>query len=322
MIKKCGGIIMRKIETTEQALEFFKLKGNKSLRQLARDLNANSTTIQNRAKEAEKILKDGQDILPEEKPQRIIFADFEVSKIKLEIETYGLKNYNSYYRHEDVTRDYSLLAFGWMSINDKEARCISVSSKAPFNDEFIVRKAHEIISNADVVIGHNWDQFDIKKLNTRCLFYGLPPIKPTHTIDTLKEARKNFALTSKSLAYLAKYLKLENEKMESPDWYKIQNGNYDEIQYMREYCKRDVELLIPVYKALRPWMKNHPNMLPYIGEKDVVGHDVDACTTCGSTDLKVMDSINYTRAGNAPKMILQCQSCHAINLRKIKKGGQ
>ena len=40
------------------------------------------------------------------------------------------------------------------------------------------------MSEADILIGHNIDKFDIKKLNTRFLFHGLEPIGKKQTIES------------------------------------------------------------------------------------------------------------------------------------------
>ena len=105
----------------------------------------------------------------------------------------------------------------------------------------VIKTLHDVLSEADIIIAHNGDKFDSKKFNTRAIAYGLPPIEPKKSVDTLKIARRRFAFTSNKLSYLAKFLGVES-KDESPDWDKVLAGDEQELRYMRQYNRKEVNV--------------------------------------------------------------------------------
>src|SRR3990167_5530930 len=72
-----------------------------------------------------------------------------------------------------------------------------------FDDKDLVEELWHLFNEADIIIGHNGDKFDIKKTRARMIFHGFPPPSPNETVDTLKVARRNFAFTSNKLEDLA-----------------------------------------------------------------------------------------------------------------------
>lgn len=247
---------------------------------------------------------------------KILIYDLEVSTTKLEIETYDLKQYTQYLNHKDIVRDYAIHGVAYKWLGDEFSKCISVSPRAPFNDEMVVRNFHDIVSQADIIVGHNIDQFDIKKLNTRFLKYGLKCIPKVQTVDTLKVARKHFKLTSNSLAYIAKFLRLDIEKDASPNWEAIREGDSDALEYMRKYNKRDVDVTEKVYLRLREWMDNHPNLNIITPIKDIAGGIVTCCDTCQSPNI-IKNGYQYNRGTVMQRW--SCKNCGAYSKRKKEK---
>lgn len=128
------------------------------------------------------------------------------------------------------------------------------------NDKELVKELYELINEADIVIAHNGDRFDIKKMNTQFIKYELSPPDPYKTIDTLKVARKNFAFESNKLDALGEFLGVGRKvKHEGIDlWIACMNGDLQAWGRMKKYNKQDVVLLEAVYKKLLPWITNHP----------------------------------------------------------------
>lgn len=134
------------------------------------------------------------------------------------------------------------------------------------DDEKLIREAHALVDNADIVVGQNSIDFDMKKLNARFLAYGLPPPSPYKQVDTLKEARKIMNLPSYKLNDLGKYLgigkKLQHEGFEL--WLKCMAGDEKAWRKMLKYNAQDVRLTEQLYLKLRPYMKSHPNLGTYL----------------------------------------------------------
>ncbi len=62
--------------------------------------------------------------------------------------------------------------------------------------EKLIRSMMALFEEADIVVAHNGDKFDIKWIMGRALLLGMPPPAPFRTVDTLKICRSRFRLTS------------------------------------------------------------------------------------------------------------------------------
>lgn len=246
---------------------------------------------------------------------KVLFWDIETTDIELAIRTYGLKNHIRYFNHKDIQRDWTMLGAAWKFQGDKNPSVVSVKSDDVFNDEGVVRVLYEVLKEADALVGHNSDAFDLKKFNTRAIIYGLPPlhIKTSQTVDTLKLARRYFKFTSNTLSYIADYLGVD-AKDQSPDWRLVMEGCDNELRYMREYNKQDVLVTEKVYDILRGYDQRHPNLNVIADVRDVSGEKVEVCRTCLSPDL-ISDGYSYTQTGKKKRH--KCKNCGAVTLGKL-----
>ena len=64
------------------------------------------------------------------------------------------------------------------------------------DDKRVLQSIWKLLDEADIVIGHNGDRFDLRKLNARFIDNDINPPSPFRTIDTLKVARREFAFVS------------------------------------------------------------------------------------------------------------------------------
>lgn len=235
---------------------------------------------------------------------KTLFWDVETTDLELAIRTYQLKNRISYFNHKDIKRDWTMLGAAWKFQGDKNPTAISVSSRNPLDDELVIRHLHDVLSEADTIIGHNSDNFDIKKFNTRAIQYGLSPLSPKTQIDTLKIARKYFKFTSNTLSYICNYLGI-HAKNESPDWDACINGCPDNLRYMREYNKDDVICTEQLYDKLMAWHHTHPNVSEPV--RDIEGNTMPTCKKCGSANLK-KNGTNMLHSGRK-RQKLTCLDC-------------
>ena len=81
----------------------------------------------------------------------------------------------------------------------------------PYNDKELVKLLYDLFNEADIIIAHNGDKFDIKYANGRFLVHNLYPPTSYRTIDTLKIARQTFKLNSNKLDDLGTVLNLGNK---------------------------------------------------------------------------------------------------------------
>ena len=112
----------------------------------------------------------------------------------------------------------------------------------------------KVANEADEMVGHNGDKFDLTWIRTRCLFHGIEMFPKYATIDTLKQARSKFKFNSNRLDYIASFLGI-GKKIETKFglWKSILlDKDKEAMKLMIEYCKGDVKLLEEVF--LKMWL--------------------------------------------------------------------
>lgn len=226
--------------------------------------------------------------------------------------TYDLKQYSKRLSADWIERSRWMPCAAWKFLGSNVIGSVSVLHdperfEKDYSDDYhVVKVLHQVLSEADILVAHNGDQFDIKEFNKRALLNGLPPLKPLRTYDTLKVARKYFRFESNQLRFLCKELGIE-EKGESPDWDKICYGDPEEIAVCASYNRQDIRALEALYLKLRAWDQNHPSIAPYLGG---IKHLV---CRCGSDDL-VKNGNRYTQSGKYQSYM--CNSCGAFTADK------
>lgn len=171
-----------------------------------------------------------------------------------------------YVPHTSIVQERYIICAAWKELGAKTTQAVSVLddpkryATSPHDDYHVVKTLHGMMSEADVIIAHNGDQFDSKWLAGRILAHKLSPLPPIQSIDTLKVARRVFSLNSNRLDYLGKYLGFGG-KASTPHglWMDVLRGDKKAIKTMVDYNKRDVELLEQVFERLRPFAPEHFN---------------------------------------------------------------
>jgi len=145
----------------------------------------------------------------------------------------------------------------------------------------MVEAAWKLVNEADMVVGYNSKNFDMKHLNREFLEAGLGPVSSYKDIDLLQAARSRFRLTSNKLDYVAGVLGLGSKTAHEGHslWVKCMAGDPDAWERMKEYNMQDVVLTEKVYDALRPWIKGHPHMGLFLGKNS-------GCPNCGSDNAR------------------------------------
>lgn len=162
--------------------------------------------------------------------------------------------------------------------------------------EEMIKKAHELISEADAVVTYNGDSFDLKKFRGEFALARMAPPPPVTSIDLLKSVKK-LGFQSNKLAYIGPFLnigaKVKNEGFEL--WTKVMEGDEAAQKRMQKYCEGDVRLTERLYSFVKPYISNHP----FLG-------DGGGCPACGSSSLQ---SRGYRRTKSFMIQRLHCTSC-------------
>ena len=174
------------------------------------------------------------------------------------------------------------------------------------NDKEIVRQLYGLLDEADIVVAHNGNRFDIPTIIGRGVVHSFSPPSPYHTVDTFLVARKELRMTNHSLKVLCDDLGLPqksgHEKFPGFElWLECLKGNEEAWDEMRDYNISDVVSLEALYLRLRPYMKNHPNVSVPNGEDEVM------CPKCGSHDIEYR-GYYYTKIGMCYRRF-RCKDC-------------
>ncbi len=224
--------------------------------------------------------------------------------------TFGLKV--DYIPHENIIQDWYIICGCWKTLGEKTVKSVSVIddperfAKSPIDDYHVVKTLRDTLSSYDIIVHHNGDKFDIKKINARLIYHGMEPLPPLVMVDTLKEARRVASFTSNRLDYLGTFLGFGGKDKTSHGlWLKVLSGCVKSIKEMVKYNKRDVDLLEKVYIKLRPYMKSHPNM----------NRTGIACPKCGGHDIQLRGFA--TNRNGTTHQKFQCKTCFSYSrLRK------
>jgi len=171
-----------------------------------------------------------------------------------------------------------------------------------FHNPNYIKGLHELIDEADILVAHNGNKFDVPVMNTAFILEGLGPPSPNKYIDTLAIARRHFKFFSNRLDYLGEFLGL-GRKVEHEGfglWLKCMDDDPEAWSKMIEYNKQDVRLLERVYRKLRPWIKTHPSV---IVDKDIMA---PACSRCESHNIQYR---GYAVTNVSKWRRFQCQDC-------------
>jgi hypothetical protein len=158
-------------------------------------------------------------------------------------------------------------------------------------------------NQADELIAHNGDRFDIKWIRTRCIFHRIPMFPQYKTLDTLKKAKNGFNFNSNKLDYIAQFLGVGAKVKHSgfDMWKNVMKGDPDAMNEMVNYCEGDIILLEDVYFTMQNYIKTNTH-------NGVLNNNLKySCPSCGSEHSELIKN-NVTAAGTI-KRLMQCTDC-------------
>lgn len=254
-------------------------------------------------KKAKIIIRDKRE--PKNTLPKILLIDIETSPLLALV--YQKQVWKARIGADKIVSDWFILTFSCKWLGEDEIisdRLTSMEAEME-DDNRLVRKLWYILSDADIVVAHNGDNFDIPNINARFIIHGLGPTTHYKQVDTLKVAQRNFGFTHNGLDALAKTFGIPGKIETSFQlWKDCIRGVDSALRQMEIYNRHDVEMLEAVYLKLRPWIKSHVNVSVYNNNVQ------EQCPHCGSSDLKQEGNF-YTHTGKYPTY--RCNSCGAMS---------
>jgi len=219
----------------------------------------------------------------------------------------------------------SIICFGWKVLGSRgQPHCKNTwdykgwrkNLFGIYDDKKLVEYIYSILVDADGIVTHYGKGFDLRFLNSRLVYHGLPPLPPMMHIDTWATARYKLKLHSNRLDAVAGFFGLDQKTSivkEAQDrglhiehkwhlWVLTSQWNKKALKLMSDYCKQDVAVLEQVYFKILPLMGEsvNYNMFKKPGVKQHV------CPKCGSPQVHKR-GIYRTKVNSFQRY--QCQEC-------------
>lgn len=195
---------------------------------------------------------------------KVLLLDIETSQ--MEGKFWDLK-INGYIPHHRITKHPFIICYSakWLFEDGIINDIVTPQEATDRNDERIMNPVWSLLNEADVVIGHNMNKFDRRKLNARFFIHKMLPPSQYKIIDTLIESRKAFAFASHKLDYISQLISNQEKiKTDISLWDGCEAGDPIELAKMQVYCDKDVYLLEDAYLEMRPWIRSHPNLALFV----------------------------------------------------------
>jgi hypothetical protein len=226
-------------------------------------------------------------------------------------------NLYDYKKPNMLIKEKSIITFAYKWAGDKSTKVVTAldfqkgTKKDPYDDRGLVEFISSIVQEADYVVGHYADKFDVRFFRARALINGLPSPPPFATIDTYKLAKKYFHLNANRLDYLGKLLGVGGKSSSGWQlWEDSAKGDEKAIAKMAAYNKRDVDLLEAVFLKILPHTTGVLNQKLFGTKTDHV------CPTCNSTKLQKRGTIVNKLTKRQRYVCTECGSWHSEKMEK------
>ena len=242
---------------------------------------------------------------------------FDIETLPLSVYVWGLKH-NDYISSDNIITDWSLSCWSakWLLEPEMFGAVVTPQEARDRNDERILKPLWKLINRADVVVGQNSNKFDIKKINTRFLYYGMGDTMPFVSLDTLTASRQKFDFSSYKLDYMNKYLHIDGKsEVDMEDFRACARGDKKALAKMFQYNKWDVQILEEFYMRVRSYIK-HPNFAAWSDKVTELEDGEELCSVCQGV-VTVMSGTWVSPAGVTYEAF-RCPHCSAIG-RKAKR---
>ena len=214
--------------------------------------------------------------------------------------------------HEPIViqiTDYTqILSMAWRKHGEKKTRYIGQNQLLGYvpgelNDRELVEQICDILKDADYIVGHNGDQFDIKLIRERVMFHRLPPFPDIPTFDTKKMVKTTSHLPSNKLQIVTEFLgnggKLAHNGTDL--FINCMKGDEKAWKINEKYNKQDVDITYQDFLDILPYSK-------LTSAQQAFGDGI-RCKNPQCLSLNLQKS-KLRKVVGGYKQQYQCQDCH------------
>lgn len=199
--------------------------------------------------------------------------------------------------YESIIKERAIICAAWKWEGEEAVHSITWNKKQ--DDKRVVQKLAELLTEADEVVSHNGDRFDIPWVRGRCLKFGIGLPPRLVSMDTCAIARSKLKLNSNRLDYIAQYLGLDGKLPTGYGLWKTVLLDNDRValRKMEVYCQQDVRVLEQVWGRMKS----------LVAPKTRFHDGARVCPECGSHKMSV--SKRRTTAAGHKTVQLVCGDC-------------
>ena len=225
---------------------------------------------------------------------KILFLDLETSPNLAHV--WGLWDQNI--SISQLVNHTEVICFGARWYGSKQVLFRSVHHDG---QQVMLEEMHRVLDEADIVIGWNSQNFDIKHMYREFLEHGMTPPSPHKDLDLMKVVKSQFRMPSNKLDYVAQLLNVGKKTPHTGFqlWLDCMAGDDKAWRLMKKYQIQDVNLLVDLYEYLKPWIKNGPNLA-------ALTEQPTACRNCAGTTLHRRGT---TLVGKSLYQRFRCNDC-------------
>jgi uncharacterized protein YprB with RNaseH-like and TPR domain len=181
---------------------------------------------------------------------RTLLLDIETKPIKAWV--WGLWDQNI--SIGQIIEPTEMLCFGakWQGSKTKKQVFSSVYHNGK---EDMLKELHDLMEEAEVLVGWNSAGFDHKHIKREFLEAGMPPTSTVKDLDLMSVVKANFKFPSNKLDYVAQRLGVGSKFKHTGFqlWIDCINNDPKAWAMMKKYQAQDVVLLDELYDILLPW---------------------------------------------------------------------
>lgn len=204
-----------------------------------------------------------------------------------------------------------VLAIGYKWAHEKTAKVLTLDQypgKKPTDDKKLLQAFEQTFNQADIVVHHFGQYYDIPFLQTRRLIHKLKPMPLVQQVDTWRIAKKRLKFHSNRLDAILKSLGCPYQKtgLDGNIWIDASAGDRKALKYIAHHCKMDVLVLEWVYNHIKAVWDQHPTM---VNQKDLIHCSVCIKGRMISNGIRPTKSKIYRR--------LSCKNCGFTDKGKV-----
>ncbi len=159
----------------------------------------------------------------------------------------------------DLNADFGeLIHFGYWWHHERKPRLLSINDyrgwkRLPVErrDKYIVAAVREVITQADVIVGHYSSKFDLPFIQTRLLVHRLHHLPKVTHVDTWRIARGQLKFRSNRMANIAEKLELKDlkDKVDARIWRRL-------LATMRQRSRRSASTVFRTSVRNGRWLRS------------------------------------------------------------------